>query len=300
MTQYIFNSGIDSLKQALDHLNQYEMTNDHKHLRFALIHLDGSIELLLLKSLIDKGINVMDKFGKTKGILNCLDEFKKGIIEDQAEEEAVKELKQFIYFNEIVLLHRYRNEAQHIGSITKEDQLIEIINKVLESLMAYLDVIFNRSIVELDSYIRKLGRVMYPLELYFEEANKLMRENRIKEGILKKFNVIDNLITNIYENLIMEIKNPSYSREDIIEYFDEIIKNEELIKRYSKEELDKISNEFHSIVYDVFFIMNSNDDPYIEINLTEINISLNSVIDILLNVYRSLKMKEEMSDNSIT
>jgi len=40
-----------------------------------------------------------------------------------------------------------------------------------------------------------------------------------------------------------------------------------------------------------------NPDPNIEFNLNEINITLNSIIAFLLNIYSLLKMKEEKSGN---
>ena len=100
MTQFMFESGISSLKQALFHLDKYNITQDYQHLRFVLIHLDGAFELIIKKSLINQGIDVIVKYGHTKGVLDCLDEVKKEIKKNEREESHLNEL---INLNEVTL-----------------------------------------------------------------------------------------------------------------------------------------------------------------------------------------------------
>ncbi len=241
MTSFMFDSGISSLIEALHQLEEYKKSKDHQHLRFVLIHLDGAFELIIKKSLIHKGVDVIKKYGNTIGVLDCLDEMKKEI---KKASETENHLNDIINLNEVTFIHKFRNDAQHIGSITKEEQILEIIPKALESINAFLKVIFDYECDTLEDYLSGVGLQKDPMQLYFDEANNAYYVGEIEIAYIRKFSAVMKTMRELCMELLgLDIKETRKYMQNLLK----LIKTAPFKKKYPDKDLSFLIENFDVI-----------------------------------------------------
>lgn len=282
----MFKSGIESLEQAINHFQIHNRTKEPKHLRFGLIHLDGSIELILKESLKNKGIHFLRGKGSGwYGVFECLWEIREDISRKEHKKNFPEELSDILYLNEMELLHELRNSAQHLGVYHSEKQLDEIIPKVLQALQAYMKLIFDLNIKELDEFLKNIGREKDPMELYLDEAESAFNQGNIVMAFLQKYIVLENLLNETlikmgYQRIRNFLRMYSFFQKEILE-------SESFMNRYNEEERKNMFSDFTSIreirnqlLHDV--------KPFDEESILESYITLTKLLKQIMEVYKLL------------
>jgi len=98
-TSPILSSGLELLEHGIKHLRK----GSSQDVRFAVIHADNAMELVLKEIARAKGIRIIDKKGQSVGYYDCINKLQsKGVL--------IPELP------DIDLLHTERNSIYHLGS----------------------------------------------------------------------------------------------------------------------------------------------------------------------------------------
>lgn len=98
-TSPILTSGLELLEHGIKHLRQ----SSNQDLKFAVMHADNCVELVLKEIARCKGIRIIDKRGQSIGYYDCVNSLLgKGV--------SIPELP------DIDLLHTERNSIYHLGS----------------------------------------------------------------------------------------------------------------------------------------------------------------------------------------
>lgn len=98
-TSPLLNSGLELLDHGIKHLRQ----GSNQDLKFAVMHADNCVELVLKEIARYKGIRIIDKKGQSIGYYDCVNELQNlGV--------PIPELP------DIDLLHTERNSIYHLGS----------------------------------------------------------------------------------------------------------------------------------------------------------------------------------------
>ncbi|MHA1809812.1 MAG: hypothetical protein ACTSYH_05805 [Candidatus Heimdallarchaeaceae archaeon] len=197
---------------------------------------------------MDKGNDVWKKF-KTKSMLELLDEVKKEKTKNESENNNLDEL---VHLNEVAFIHRFRNNAQHNGSITKEEQLLEIIPKAMIAMNAFLKVILNHKCDILSDYLSGLGIQKDPTQLYFEEANNAYYAGELFIAFQKKLSAIKSTIRdlskwlNVYETRKIRRYKEDYPRDipDYPKLIMKLIETEPFKKKYPDEDLSHMKKDY--------------------------------------------------------
>jgi len=92
-------SGLEILEHGIKHLRQ----GTNRDLKFAVLHADNAVELILKEIARSKGIRIIDKKGQSIGYYDCIAKL-------QSKAIPLPELP------DIDLLHTERNSIYHIGS----------------------------------------------------------------------------------------------------------------------------------------------------------------------------------------
>ncbi len=291
MTSFMFKSGIESLEQTINHLQIYNRTKEPKHLRFGLIHLDGAIELILKESLKNKGIHFLRGKGTGwYGVFECLWEIREDISRKEHKKTFPKELSDILYLNEMELLHELRNSAQHLGVYHSEDQLQELIPKVLQALQAYLKLVFNRNIKELDEYLVNIHKEKEAMELYLEAAESSFNQGNITMAFLQKYIVLENLINETlvilgYERVRNIFRMYSFFKKEILE-------NKLFAESYSEKEKKVMLKNFEHI-RDIRNQLVHAMKPFDEESLIRDYKILTELIQQIMDGYKVLKEKNK-------
>jgi uncharacterized protein YutE (UPF0331/DUF86 family) len=95
----ILTSGLELLEHGIKHLRQ----GSNQDLKFAVMHADNCVELVLKEIARYKGIRIIDKRGQSIGYYDCIDKL-------QSKGVSIPELP------DIDLLHTERNSIYHLGS----------------------------------------------------------------------------------------------------------------------------------------------------------------------------------------
>ena len=98
-TSPILSSGLELLEHAIEHLRQ----GSAQDLKFAVIHADNALELVLKEIARYKRIRIIDRRGQSIGYYDCINKL-------QSRGVSIPELP------DIDLLHTERNSIYHIGS----------------------------------------------------------------------------------------------------------------------------------------------------------------------------------------
>ena len=281
----MLESGIDSLIHGISHLERYNYEKKIKDLRFALISIDNAFELLIKKCLIDKQILVF-KSWKTKSVLDGLAEIRKQIENSRLAYSEKNDLKPFIFHNELIILHNYRNDTYHIGSITKEEQLIEILNDVLKSVKPFLKIFFNINISQLDTYLMSLTVEVFPLDDGYNQLLDKRGKISDKEFFLQAYPLLKTIIVHSSNHLFGEKK--TYSYPDLIEVINKFKKIKELENTFLKNMMPTIIEKF-SHVKDIWELATS-DFPVAEELISNSFADLFSSFSFFIEIYRLIEM----------
>lgn len=203
----LLNSGIESLIEGLTQIESYERNKNLKNIRFAILHIDTAVELIVKEYIKEKTQRIIiEKDHKSLSLPDCI----KSLHRAQAE---------ILYVNDILILHEIRNNAQLLGLRTAEDQSLEIIEKVLISLRNFLELKFNCKIGELEEYFEQIGYKKTPVENYLDGA-KLAYQNGLLESAFIQYYIVLEFLTkkflenemrtvgfNTHRNIMLNLKN---------------------------------------------------------------------------------------------
>jgi len=259
MTSFMFKSGIESLEQAIEHFQLFEKNKELKHLRFGLIHLDGAIELILKESLKSKGIHFLRGKGTGWfGVFECLWEIREDIGRKEKKKIFPKELSDILYLNEMELLHELRNSAQHVGVYHSSEQLSELIPKVLQALQAYLKLVFDIEVNQLDKYLKDIDREKEAVELYIEEAEITFNQGNTKWAIVQLYIVLERLFR---ESLILLNEDIDVSKAIGFRLFD-LLRRNDFREIFGPKRTNKILSRFKEIRIIRNAIVHEVEHPY--------------------------------------
>ena len=285
MTTSMFDSGIDSLIHGISHLEKFQSEREIKDLRFGLISIDNGFELLLKKCLIDMNVLVMKNW-RTESVLDSLEKVRKAIEKSNLGIDKKNELKPFIYHNKLIILHNYRNTTYHVGSITKEEQLIELINEVLLSIPNFLKIFFDETIEQLNSYLSRITFVVYQLETEYNQLNKKRGQITDKQYLQQSYELLRTIIIHCSNHIFGE--KDSYTNADLVNAIDKLKQLNELENTYIEDWVPTIKKMFIH-VRDINESVNANlpvDDEVVKESFTDLNRSFS----FFLEIYRLMEM----------
>ncbi|MFX0062602.1 MAG: hypothetical protein ACFFC7_10530 [Candidatus Hermodarchaeota archaeon] len=175
---FILDSALESLEQSLWHWKVYKRTNDSKQLRFTIIHLDCAVELIVKEYI--KGLDriLYEKDRKSLDLSSCIKSLRRSPVE-------------LLNTNEILFLHEIRNNTQHLGLRPAEDQVSQIIIKVLTSIRSFLKVSFNIDLKPLEKALDESGEKRDPSYIYLDHAEAAYNAGLFETAFLSKIIVLE-------------------------------------------------------------------------------------------------------------
>lgn len=286
MTTFLLESGIDTLIHGIFHLKKYHSEGETKDLRFALINIDNAIELLLKKSLLDIGIDIMTSNYRTKSILDNLKEIRKIIEGSSLSKTVKKELEPFINHFKIITFHKDRNEAYHVGSIKKEEQLIELTNDILKSIQSFIKAFFDMNVNQLDSYLSGLMLIVYPLDVKYNQLNDKRGKITDQVYLQQSYELLKSIIIYCF-NHIFGAKD-SYTNTDLETAIDKLKQMKEFEHTFLEGMAPTIKNKFTRIrdINELVIAKIQIDDEIIKDTFFD----LSSTFSFFLEIYRFVEM----------
>lgn len=233
---FINNSALESFEQALLHWKTFEESRETKHLRFTLIHLDCSAELMFKALLIFQDRLFFQKAKKmtaqTISLPQCMERFGTGEI---------------LHVNEFRILHEMRNSAQHLGILHDEAHATEIINKVLISIRHFLETKFNLELESLNSYLERIGERKEVSSSLLEIAEISFNSGDLPTAFILKHDALELFLRQLAGSFGLDPKDPLTGEPAQLRKLTVEMQEKHLINQEENEEIN-ISRNMKNIL----------------------------------------------------
>jgi len=211
----ILTSGLELLEHAIRHLRK----GYPKDIRFAVMHADNAMELVLKEIARAKGIRIIDKKGQSVGYYDCISKLqRKGV--------QIPELP------DIDLLHTERNSIYHLGSQPDKKQAEWLVFDVaLSSVRRICGDELGYDICQFSSTFDRLAllnseilaRRKAIVEKYLSEAVWAHDNNMFNECIISSYSGIEAYLGNA---IPIDIRSDIHMMQKLVE--DDLISAEML------------------------------------------------------------------------
>jgi len=155
---------MDLLKHAIEHLEM----GKSRDLRFAILHADNAIELLLKELARYNGIRLMDRAGRSLGYYECV---------DKLEAKGIK----IPNLPDIDILHTERNSIYHLGSQPDKEKTEWLVYNVALNLA--MNICKEKFDYDLRTYSREFSMPSNILDDVVTNTNDQMTRRYLKEAL---------------------------------------------------------------------------------------------------------------------
>lgn len=260
---FILSSGLESLKQAIYHYKKYNQAHTLEDLRFSLIHLDCSFELIIKEFIKNQDRILFEKDGKSLNLVNCIKSL------HRAE-------GQIINVNYVMILHQMRNNTQHLGLNPAENHAKEVFENVLISINSFLKINFDIELSELSRLLfDRLEVKKEGFEYYLEVAESAYESGQFEIAFIAKYIALEGIV-----KLIIKPNRPISLTRIILDMNNEkpFLTSSQIEKfRYLTKIKNDLMHELKEIETDV--LIEANDQLGELIDLTQIKLQENNEKD---------------------